>query len=230
MNGSTLYLIVFNRSTRQGLHDLATSSYVVDSRLTEELAVGPISDVHWGILRAFLILILLQGAIIGFIHSRFTTVESTLQYRRTAEQIERFANVQVVHQRRIRGNRLGQFLKTNSLSANELVVTIWYTGKISDRAKLANDAARVILRNEQDAQDADLMVIVITRGYDLGIASGSKSQTFVHSPLEWQQMDQSSRAITDAFSNQINSTDTTPNNYLYRRVPQVSLLKPGIAL
>jgi uncharacterized RDD family membrane protein YckC len=37
VGGSTLYLLVFNRRTRQGLHDLVVGTYVVNSRVSGPL-------------------------------------------------------------------------------------------------------------------------------------------------------------------------------------------------
>ncbi len=50
VGGSTLYLLVFNRHTRQGLHDLAVGTYVVESGVSRPLKTAPIWSMHWWVM------------------------------------------------------------------------------------------------------------------------------------------------------------------------------------
>ncbi len=48
----TIYLVLFNRRTRQGVHDLAAGSYVADADKSGALVVHPIWRGHWAVLGA----------------------------------------------------------------------------------------------------------------------------------------------------------------------------------
>jgi hypothetical protein len=47
LGSSTVYLLIFNRSTRQGLHDLSVRSFVAEAQNPGPVFVKPIWDVHW---------------------------------------------------------------------------------------------------------------------------------------------------------------------------------------
>lgn len=48
--GATMYLIVFNRPRRQGVHDLAVGSFVADADMIGPLKLEPTWKMHWVIL------------------------------------------------------------------------------------------------------------------------------------------------------------------------------------
>src|SRR5262249_52232625 len=54
VGGATFYLILFNRHTRQGAHDLAAKSFVADSNEYGQLSRPAIWTGHWVILGALL--------------------------------------------------------------------------------------------------------------------------------------------------------------------------------
>ncbi len=62
---ATLYLVLFNRHTRQGIHDLAVGSYVADADKIGPLKMQAIWKMHWVILGSLLILLSLGAGILG---------------------------------------------------------------------------------------------------------------------------------------------------------------------
>lgn len=52
VGGLTQYLIVFNRNTRQGLHDLSVKCFVAESDNAGPVAAKPIWKPHWWIVAA----------------------------------------------------------------------------------------------------------------------------------------------------------------------------------
>ena len=61
VGGVTMYLVFFNRRTRQGLHDLAVGSYVADAHVAGPLKPQPIWNGHWVILGSLLVLLVVLG-------------------------------------------------------------------------------------------------------------------------------------------------------------------------
>jgi hypothetical protein len=66
---STVYLVTFNRRTRQGLHDLAVDSFVANANQTGPLDVQPVWKPHWGILGVILAACLSIGILVGTLWS-----------------------------------------------------------------------------------------------------------------------------------------------------------------
>ena len=61
IGGSTFYLLVFNRRTRQGLHDVAMGTYVVESGASGPLTTKQIWGMHWLVISSFLLLLTLTA-------------------------------------------------------------------------------------------------------------------------------------------------------------------------
>ncbi len=61
VGGATLYLLIFNRNTRQGLHDLAVGSYVVRAGDTGPVETKPFWKPHRVIAGSLLVLTLVGG-------------------------------------------------------------------------------------------------------------------------------------------------------------------------
>ena len=52
IGGTTLYILISCRETRQGLHDLATGCYVVSADSEGPVELRPVSHAHWAIVAA----------------------------------------------------------------------------------------------------------------------------------------------------------------------------------
>ena len=62
--GATMYLIVFNRPRRQGVHDLAVGSFVADADMIGPLKLEPTWKMHWVILAVLAILLFASGKLV----------------------------------------------------------------------------------------------------------------------------------------------------------------------
>jgi hypothetical protein len=68
-----------------------------------------------------------------------------------------------------------------------LVITVFVTPESANGPAFADEVAKNILSNDRIAAQYDRLRIVITCGYDLGFASGWRSNSFVHTPAEWNE-------------------------------------------
>lgn len=179
MPGATLYLMIFNRNTRQGLHDLAVGSYVVRASDTGSVVTKPIWKKHW--------------AFLGFMFVTFTVI--TTVFISYTEKWERFPQIMqdlwLIQQMDYVQNASAQEPRLISGSGERsrkiLTVNIVWAGNPADQEAFAGQAARIILQNDQRVQDYDQLHIVITRGFNIGFASAWHSNTFHGTPAEWQE-------------------------------------------
>lgn len=178
VGGSTLFLLTFNRDTRQGLHDLSVGSYVVNANNSGPVDARPIATKHWAVLGSLLALFaVLAGIQINIMAKR----GSMLQMRQDAGMIEQMDGVQRA--------RVRDFLLHNRSGggAKKTLIFSIRTDKPVDQESFADEVAKTVLQNDQYAKDYDQLTIRIFRGYDIGIASHWNHEDFEHTPEEWRQ-------------------------------------------
>lgn len=177
---ATLYLYVFNRKTRQTLHDLAIGSYVVT-----ETSPSPAicNQVVWrGHYLATLIVLIIAG-----IAPIFTG---------NLSKSEPFVSLiplqaMISHQPDVLSASLNvgtNWFKNSGKEATTttyLVATVWIKNKTADAATTANGIAEILLAKYPEASKKDRIVIMIVHGFDIGIASSWINKNFSFSPNEW---------------------------------------------
>jgi uncharacterized RDD family membrane protein YckC len=180
VGGVTIYLVLFNRRTRQGLHDLTVGSYVVDADKLGPLAKRSIWKGHWAILGTLFLLVYAGGAILGKKLSAWGSFPQLLEDVRLIEAVRgvQAAGVQ----------DLTSFDSSADTKKKILVANVRWTGRADQQELLANQIAMIILQKDPNAGSHDSLRIVIIRGYDLGIAHAEVSRFFEHSPAEWNQL------------------------------------------
>lgn len=179
IGGSTLYLIIFNRSTRQGLHDLAVGSYVARGDDTGPVEAKAIERTLWITLAAFLV-IGSAGAYV--VNAKVETMPPIPEMRHDARLIEQVNGVQRA--------RVSDLLGRSSAGGGvtkDILVSIHLKSKPPSQEALADEVARVVLQNDQNAEGYERIRILLFDGYDVGIATHWDRQEFAHSPAEWRQ-------------------------------------------
>jgi hypothetical protein len=188
IGGSTLYLLIFNRNTRQGLHDLASGSFVVNASETGPVRSASISDAHWSILRWLLMALAFLAVSAILMLNKLEKSEPIFQSEEDVRLLEQMDRVQMARVRYLKPIKSTSAWTKSSLARKRtLAITVWWTGEPKAREGFADQIAKLILQNEPLAKDQDLLWIVVARSYNLGIASGGNSQTFTHTPAEWRQ-------------------------------------------
>jgi uncharacterized RDD family membrane protein YckC len=161
---SILYLYIFNRTTRQSLHDLAVGTFVVNSGV-EKQEVGKVWRVH--------IIVVAVLFVAAAIVPAFTT---------QLAQSEPFKEMLSVQSALLdEPNVTYATISTNTTtfsSVNEGTKTTNYvscqifleSNTISD-VELARRLAAIVIANYPEAINKDTIQITLTYGYDIGIAS-----------------------------------------------------------
>jgi uncharacterized RDD family membrane protein YckC len=176
--GATMYLIVFNRPRRQGVHDLAVGSFVADADMIGPMELRPTWKMHWVILGGLAILLFVSGKLV---ENRLEKWGQMPQLLADVRLVEGMAGVQ---------NAGVQDLSSKNYSSGVtkkfLIVNAFWTGKSSDGEAFADKVAKLILQNDPQAQDHDVLRVVVIRGYDLGIARAQQRDPFERTPAEWK--------------------------------------------
>lgn len=175
---TNLYLLIFNRPMRQGLHDLSVNSYVVMNESEGPIVSGPFWKPHWAIIGTIFVLL---GVIPSLIVPYLLRKGALAQMMTDATLVERIDGVQSagVHETSV-------FHSGKSGSAKFLSIDIRWAGEPGNEEHIADQVAKVIIQNDHSIQNYTRMSVVITRGYDLGIGSRWTSRAFGHSPDEWR--------------------------------------------
>ena len=175
--GAIIYLIVFNRRTRQSLHDLIVGSFVVKRPAGD----GPVNATIWKGHYVVVILLLLASMVLPIIlrplaNGDFFKPIVALQSRIVQEPEVSFATVY---------EGFTQTFGQGGSRTATLNLTVALRQKPSDFDSEANKIADIVLHDFPRAQSKDQISILVAYGFDIGIARLSRSQNFAYSPAEW---------------------------------------------
>ena len=174
--GVTCYLILFNRNTRQGLHDLAAKCFVAEADKRGAITHKPIWRLHWAFAGALFLGLGLDAGAIFAVLSYSGTAAKWMDDIRVLEQLDGVQKAGFVVAWK-GGLRSG-------IPAS-LTITIRCNCHEDDEEGLADEAAKALIENDQGLQQYPVIHIVVMRGYDIGIASHWTSQRFSDSPAGW---------------------------------------------
>jgi uncharacterized RDD family membrane protein YckC len=176
VGGSTLYLIIFERPNRQGLHDMAVGSFVVSADHEGPVSARPVPQMQWMILGSLLLAITgCAAAINGWTEKQ----PAPLEFRRDARLLE---NMNGVDRARV-GDRLAHGLSGGPKKT--LYISVTRETKPASEDALAYDLVKTLFRSDQNLQGYDLVNVRLFYGYDIGIARHSEHREFEQSPADW---------------------------------------------
>jgi uncharacterized RDD family membrane protein YckC len=178
-----LYLLAFNRPSRQSLHDWAAGTYVV--RREPAGAAGPLPfwSWHYLIVGCGLFLMAATGGLALLIFKALPIDWSQMLYlQKSVLACGQLRDVSVTDNI--------NFTYVNGQSSRSHTLSV---GAISmedgvDADTMAKRIAAVVLANDPNATHVDALVISVSTGYNIGIWSQSTSNTFAHTPEEWETL------------------------------------------
>lgn len=174
---SIIYLLLFNRRTRQGLHDLAVDSFVADATQSGPLNPQPIWKTHWVILGGILAVSLVLG---GILENNVRNLESFPELRADVDLVEEMPGVYAASARERHAGTPGNRMKS-------LVIAASWTGNPDDAELFADDVARTIFERDAQTDQWDTVRIVVTSGFNIGIGSYQTSKVFERTPAAWRE-------------------------------------------
>lgn len=177
LGGAGLYLMLFNRKTRQGVHDLAVGGLVIETGTVGPVPCRPVWKPHW--VFAGLILVLFTAA--GVLVPKYLRRPTFGQFTEDIRQIEKLPGVHSASIRRLNSSNHGAAKVAN------LQVEVRCTVATTDEQALANQIADSLITVDPGIEEYGTLQIVLIRGYDIGIAHSFFSQTYSDSPAGWKR-------------------------------------------
>lgn len=176
---SILYLYIFNRITRQSLHDLIVGTYVVNADV-EKQEIGKVWKFHFIIVA----MLFLLAAIIPAFTTPLAQTEPfkgmlTVQSALSSDPDVTYATISSG--------------STTYSSTNKGTGTVTYVNSqvflktdIVKDTELARRLAAIVIANYPEALQKDTIQITLTYGFDIGIASRWSNHTYSFNPDEFQ--------------------------------------------
>lgn len=181
--GGTLYLYVFNRRTRQCLHDLVTGTYLIETAASPTLTFPQIWRGHYAALA------LISAAVI---------VVATLVVPRLAksEPFSEMLAVQqglqdsgLVHSSTVTvGKSIGVSSGSGKRESSYMSVHARVGKRPADYDQTIRSLAMVVMATYPKAAEKDSVVVNVSYGYDIGIASNWCSKSAQRAPKEWKAL------------------------------------------
>lgn len=175
---STIYLLVFNRRTRQSVHDLITGTYVVRTLSGGAVQARPVWKFHLFVVSVICLLaigvVFLPSVINLAPLSDLTEVQKHLQGHEKVHNATAFVGK-------------SWFVQGGKSSENTYFQSrVYWKNKPEDYESAAQEIAALIFESYPQVNEKDRVIITISTGYDIGIASAWESRTFAYSPSEWR--------------------------------------------
>lgn len=193
-----VYLFIFNRRTRQSLHDLVAGAYVIEASLwpTRNLQLAAPGDVtfsssaplyvtsqeiwreHWVIFGATLIV----GTVLAVTLSQgFMSNVPYAQLAQIQQAVLRSGKARMVSVKIVK-NWIGKRTTTH------LQVSFYPTSDAADYEKQAAEIAGIVLEGSPNALEMDLLDVVVLREAEFGFLHISANRSYSHTPSEWRHI------------------------------------------
>lgn len=172
------YLYIFNRITRQSLHDLLVGTFVVNVGI-EKQEIGNIWKPHFIVVG----LIFVSAAVVPIFTTNLAKGEPFRGLLLTQAEIMKIPYVRYA---------MVSYGENTFTAANENTKTTSYVSaqiflkknSVTD-INLAKEIAEVLVRNYPQSLQKDLIQVNLTYGYDIGIASQWRYQSHSFSPEDY---------------------------------------------
>ena len=185
--GAIIYLYIFNRRTRQSLHDLLVGTYVVKTVPHGPVGTEPIWKPHLVITGSWFAIVLVLLLAMPWIAQK-GVFPGLLALQKKIESSGHVYTAAVSEGK--------NFTPTDSTKPNTSFLTIvahWRT-KPANYESAAKVIAAMAIENYQDIMTKDALVVVVSYGYDIGIAYATRNQTFKYTPEQWRNALQETQA------------------------------------
>lgn len=188
---AVLYGFIFNRKTRQGLHDLVVGSYVVKAPPNPQVIAPTIPLIHKRITIGFVGLGLVLGLSGFFLQSANTTLgilepeewEEIQELHAILSENDEFFTVGV--------NRLNRQQVGSPTVMRDLNIEVWVKKSCSRDPEYCNELLKQIahtaFENYDDIDNLTGMRIAIINQFDLGLATGNFKQGAAWTIEDWRK-------------------------------------------
>lgn len=176
---SILYLYIFNRVTRQSLHDLVVGTYVVNANV-EKQEHGKVWSVHLIIVAV----LFLTAAVVPAFTAQLAQSEPFKGMLAVQSALSNDPSVAyaTISSGSSTFSSINEGTKTTTYVSSQVFLK---TNNVGD-SELARRLATMVVANYPEALQKDTININLTYGYDIGIASSWSNYSHNFNPLELQ--------------------------------------------
>ncbi len=174
---SIVYLLVFNRTTRQSLHDLAVGTYVVRAN-TGDFSAECVWRPHFIVVGV----LFFASAVLPLITANLGQSETFKGLM--AAQAALSAHPAVAHVGVSSGTNFATSTAGGSRSTKYLSARVFLRDDTVTDAGLARELAVILAISDSSARQMDIIEIVLSYGYDIGIASAWSNVSHAFAPKD----------------------------------------------
>jgi uncharacterized RDD family membrane protein YckC len=179
--GATIYLYIFNRRTRQSLHDLVVGTFVSKTSPQGSVPPIPLWRPHLAVIGVWFVIVVGLLFFIPALSQRGVFPE--LSAVQKSIQSSGKVHVATAMVGKSWGTTSGKKWESSYFRTN----AIWKE-RPSDYEGAAREIAAIVLREYPGVMKKDVMAVTVMYGYDIGIARLWRSQNIQHSPQEWREI------------------------------------------
>jgi len=166
----SLYLLTFNRKTRQGLHDWAVRAFVVKA------AHGPLALPTERVWRGHVIVVAVSLLVFCAAGIGITLSNSSGDLPRVQQAVSMRPEV----------NTASAKINYGQQEDKTLAVSAIIDASTPDRDALAQRIAKITLKNYAGASQMKTVTVTLSSGFDIGIAHSWHSVNYTHTPQVWR--------------------------------------------
>lgn len=175
---SVVYLYIFNRATRQSLHDIMVGSYVVSAAVSGPVEAANPSRLHLGVC----VVLVAASGVTPYFAKGLAAGEPFLSLLNIQHSVG--SEPWVVHATVQKGtSTTSSDQGTNTTTY--LNVTAYLKDSDIESAERAKQLATLALSADSSARTLNIVQVTLVYGYDIGIASAWRSHNHAHTPAEW---------------------------------------------
>jgi len=183
LGGAIVYTMVFNRTARQGIHDLLVGTYVVHLLGEPVQAFPKTPRFHWKVAGIWLGVVAVGSVgMMLFAPSVRSSprLATAVQIFDVLQDDSRFFTV-TVNDRTFSG--------AHGKTSRVLIIEVWYKGlpEKENREAVAAEIIRTVFENATDVEKYDGIQVNITSAYDIGVAKAHVSWGFWDSIEGWRK-------------------------------------------
>jgi len=177
LGGGIIYFGLFNRATRQSLHDIVCGTFVMKEDVDGAPTGRSPATLHFVVYGVYF------AALIAFLVVGIPMIISTERYQGMSESEAALEQIKGVRGATVSS---GNFLNFGD-SGNNLRVIVLLESPPESYRDVANKAAGTALRSYRDIGGMDSMRVDAEYGYDIGIYRFYTAYSVIKTPDEWKK-------------------------------------------
>lgn len=174
---SIAYFYIFNKATRQSLHDIICKTYVVRASINCEEKLKPIAKIHYIIVGVIIICIFVVSILMLTIVPKRAEFSQLISLQKQLSEIHNIYYAGVFVGKTFGPEREKQYVKA----------IVYWRGEFHSPEVAERKVARVILDNYPNIEEKDYIAIFVIYGYDIGLCQFTWTRKNWLSPQQWRE-------------------------------------------